>query len=96
MMQQYLRIKADYPDTLVFYRMGDFYELFLEDAERVAPLLDIALTTRVNGELRQQGKLAMGDVVHLFQRYAHARDPTRNLTVRGCGDLAVPAALQVP
>ena len=43
MMQQYLRIKADYPDTLVFYRMGDFYELFYDDAERAAELLDICL-----------------------------------------------------
>jgi len=46
MMQQYLRIKADHPDRLLFYRMGDFYELFFEDAERAAELLDIALTTR--------------------------------------------------
>ena len=46
MMQQYLRIKADYPDMLVFYRMGDFYELFFEDAERASQLLDITLTTR--------------------------------------------------
>jgi DNA mismatch repair protein MutS len=43
-MQQYLRIKADHPDMLVFYRMGDFYELFYEDAERAARLLDITLT----------------------------------------------------
>ncbi|MBK1721863.1 DNA mismatch repair protein MutS [Thiocystis violacea] len=46
MMQQYLRIKADYPDKLLFYRMGDFYELFFEDAERAARLLDITLTKR--------------------------------------------------
>ncbi|MCC7549009.1 MAG: DNA mismatch repair protein MutS [Burkholderiales bacterium] len=46
MMQQYLRIKAQYPDMLVFYRMGDFYELFYQDAERAAGLLDITLTTR--------------------------------------------------
>ena len=46
MMQQYLRIKAEYPDTLLFYRMGDFYELFYEDAQRAAELLDITLTTR--------------------------------------------------
>ncbi len=45
-MQQYLGIKAEYPDMLLFYRMGDFYELFFEDAERAARLLDIALTTR--------------------------------------------------
>jgi len=46
MMQQYLRIKAQYPDVLLFYRMGDFYELFHEDARRAAKLLDIALTQR--------------------------------------------------
>jgi DNA mismatch repair protein MutS len=46
MMQQYLRIKAEYPDTLVFYRMGDFYELFFEDAQKAARLLDITLTSR--------------------------------------------------
>ena len=46
MMRQYLAIKADYPDMLVFYRMGDFYELFYGDAERAAELLDITLTAR--------------------------------------------------
>ena len=43
---QYLRIKADHPDTLLFYRMGDFYELFFDDARRASKLLDIALTSR--------------------------------------------------
>ncbi len=46
MMQQYLRIKADHPETLLFYRMGDFYELFYEDARKAAGLLDITLTRR--------------------------------------------------
>ena len=46
MMQQYLRIKADHPDLLLFYRMGDFYELFHNDAVRAAKLLDITLTQR--------------------------------------------------
>ncbi|HYD58898.1 MAG TPA: DNA mismatch repair protein MutS [Noviherbaspirillum sp.] len=46
MMQQYLRIKADHPDMLVFYRMGDFYELFFDDAEKSARLLGITLTQR--------------------------------------------------
>ena len=45
-MQQYLAIKAGYPTTLVFYRMGDFYELFFGDAEKAARLLDITLTQR--------------------------------------------------
>ncbi len=46
MMQQYLQLKAQYPGLLLFYRMGDFYELFYEDAEKAARLLDITLTTR--------------------------------------------------
>lgn len=48
MMQQYLRIKADYPDTLVLYRMGDFYELFFDDAEKASRLIGITLTQRGN------------------------------------------------
>jgi len=46
MMQQYLRIKADHPNTLVFYRMGDFYELFFDDAVKASRLLDVTLTQR--------------------------------------------------
>ena len=46
MMQQYLRIKAEYPNTLMFYRMGDFYEMFFEDARKASELLDITLTAR--------------------------------------------------
>ena len=46
MMQQYLHLKAQHPDKLMFYRMGDFYELFFDDAEKAARLLDITLTQR--------------------------------------------------
>ncbi len=46
MMQQFMRIKSQYPDTLLFYRMGDFYELFFDDAKKAAQLLDITLTSR--------------------------------------------------
>ncbi|MCH8160018.1 MAG: DNA mismatch repair protein MutS, partial [Proteobacteria bacterium] len=46
MMRQYLGIKSDYPDMLVFYRMGDFYELFYDDAKRASSLLGITLTSR--------------------------------------------------
>jgi DNA mismatch repair protein MutS len=45
-MQQYLRIKGEHPDILLFYRMGDFYELFYDDAEKASRLLDITLTSR--------------------------------------------------
>src|SRR4051812_22770582 len=46
LMRQYLAAKAEYPDTLVFFRMGDFYELFYDDARKAARLLDITLTAR--------------------------------------------------
>lgn len=46
MMQQYLKIKAEHPDILLFYRMGDFYELFFDDAKKASQLLDISLTAR--------------------------------------------------
>ena len=46
MMQQYLRLKAEHPALLLFYRMGDFYEMFFEDAEKASRLLDITLTAR--------------------------------------------------
>jgi DNA mismatch repair protein MutS len=46
MMQQYLGIKAEHPDALLFYRMGDFYELFFDDAKVASDLLDITLTAR--------------------------------------------------
>ncbi len=46
MMQQYLKIKAEFPNMLVFYRMGDFYELFFDDARRASELLDLSLTAR--------------------------------------------------
>ena len=52
MMAQYLAIKAEFPQTLLFYRMGDFYELFFDDAVKAARLLGITLTARgaANGE----------------------------------------------
>ncbi len=47
-MRQYLEIKRAYPDCILFFRMGDFYEMFLDDAVRAAPVLDVALTRRQN------------------------------------------------
>ena len=67
MMAQYLRIKADFPDTLVFYRMGDFYELFFEDAERPSRLLDITLTTR--GQSAGQPIRMAGVPFHALEQY---------------------------
>jgi DNA mismatch repair protein MutS len=46
MLEQYLRVKEEHPDALLFFRLGDFYEMFFEDAERAAPILDVVLTSR--------------------------------------------------
>ena len=67
MMQQYLRIKADFPDTLVFYRMGDFYELFFDDARKANRLLDITLTQR--GQSAGEPVVMAGVPVHSVESY---------------------------
>ena len=67
MMQQYLRIKAEFPDTLVFYRMGDFYELFFDDARKANRLLDITLTQR--GSSAGEPVVMAGVPVHSVEGY---------------------------
>ncbi|MBI3100832.1 MAG: DNA mismatch repair protein MutS [Burkholderiales bacterium] len=67
MMQQYLALKAGYPDTLLFYRMGDFYELFWHDAEKAARLLDITLTQR--GQSAGQPVVMAGVPFHALETY---------------------------
>ncbi|HET9736232.1 MAG TPA: DNA mismatch repair protein MutS, partial [Burkholderiales bacterium] len=67
MMLQYLRIKAEHPDILLFYRMGDFYELFYDDADRAARLLDITLTSR--GQSGGAPVKMAGVPVHAVEQY---------------------------
>ncbi|HRM62600.1 MAG TPA: DNA mismatch repair protein MutS, partial [Acidovorax temperans] len=67
MMQQYLGLKAAYPDTLLFYRMGDFYEVFWQDAEKAARLLDITLTQR--GQSGGQPVVMAGVPFHALENY---------------------------
>jgi len=67
MMQQYLRIKADHPGELLFYRMGDFYEMFYDDARRAASILDIALTSR--GQSGGENTPMAGVPVHSMENY---------------------------
>lgn len=67
MIAQYLAIKAEHPGRLLFYRMGDFYELFFADAERAARLLDITLTSR--GESGGQKVPMAGIPVHACEQY---------------------------
>ena len=67
MMQQYLALKAGYPETLLFYRMGDFYEVFWQDAEKAARLLDITLTQR--GQSGGQPVVMAGVPFHALENY---------------------------
>ena len=67
MMAQYLEIKGRYPEALLFYRMGDFYEMFFEDAEAAAAALDIALTKR--GQHLGQDIPMCGVPVHAAEGY---------------------------
>jgi len=67
MMQQYFALKANHPDTLLFYRMGDFYELFYDDAEKAARLLDITLTRR--GQSAGQPVVMAGVPFHSMENY---------------------------
>ncbi|MDO8285888.1 MAG: DNA mismatch repair protein MutS [Rhodoferax sp.] len=67
MMQQYLGLKADHPNTLLFYRMGDFYEMFYADAEKAARLLDITLTQR--GQSAGEPVVMAGVPFHAMEGY---------------------------
>lgn len=87
MMQQYLRIKADYPDTLLFYRMGDFYELFFDDAKKVARLLDITLTAR--GHSSGQSIPMAGVPFHAAEAYM-ARLLRQGLSIAVCEQVGDP------
>jgi len=92
-MQQYLRVKAQYPDTLLFYRMGDFYELFYEDARRAAALLDITLTSRGHSAGRP---IPMAGVpAHSVDSYL-ARLVRKGECVAICEQLADPAKSKGP
>jgi len=93
LMQQYLRVKAQYPDTLLFYRMGDFYELFYEDARRAAALLDITLTTR--GQSAGQPIPMAGVPVHAVESYL-ARLVRKGECVAICEQLGDPVKSKGP
>ncbi|MDH0866829.1 DNA mismatch repair protein MutS [Mitsuaria sp. GD03876] len=67
MMQQYFRLKAEHPDTLLFYRMGDFYEVFFDDARKANALLDVTLTTR--GQSGGEPVVMAGIPVHSLESY---------------------------
>ncbi|ROO27701.1 DNA mismatch repair protein MutS [Salinisphaera orenii MK-B5] len=93
MMRQYLAIKADYPHMLLFYRMGDFYELFYDDAQRAADLLDITLTAR--GESAGASIPMAGVPYHAAEQYL-ARLLDRGESVAICEQLEAPGASKGP
>ena len=93
MMQQYLRIKAQHPDVLLFYRMGDFYEMFYDDARRAASLLDIALTAR--GQSAGEPIAMAGVPVVSVENYL-ARLVRRGESVAICEQVGDPAKSKGP
>ncbi len=92
-MQQYLRIKAQHPDTLLFYRMGDFYELFYEDARKAARLLDITLTAR--GQSGGEPIPMAGVPYHAAEQYL-ARLVQLGESVALCEQIGDPATAKGP
>lgn len=93
MMQQYLRLKAEYPDKLVFYRMGDFYELFFEDAQRAAQLLQITLTHR--GQSAGQPIPMAGVPFHAAEQYL-AKLVAMGQSVAICEQVGTPGQTKGP
>ncbi len=93
MMQQYLRIKAEHPDLLMFYRMGDFYELFFDDARRASRLMDIALTSR--GKTAGQAIPMAGVPVHALDNYL-VRLVRQGESVAICEQIGDPATSKGP
>ncbi len=93
MMRQYLAIKADYPDTLVLYRMGDFYELFYDDAVKASKLLGITLTAR--GQSAGAPIPMAGVPYHSVDQYL-AKLVQSNLAVAICEQIGDPATSKGP
>ena len=93
MMAQYLRLKAQHPDMLMFYRMGDFYELFFDDARRAARLLDITLTARGQSA---GAPIPMAGVPHHAVEQYLARLVKLGESVAICEQIGDPAAAKGP
>ncbi len=93
MMAQYLRLKADHPSTLLFYRMGDFYELFWDDAEKAARLLEITLTRR--GQSAGEPVVMAGIPFHSLETYL-ARLIKLGESVAICEQVGDPATAKGP
>ncbi|MEA3193949.1 MAG: mismatch repair protein MutS [Betaproteobacteria bacterium] len=93
MMQQYLRIKGEHPDILLFYRMGDFYEMFYDDADKASRLLDITLTSR--GQSAGVPVKMAGVPVHSVEQYL-AKLVKLGQSVAICEQIGDPALAKGP
>lgn len=93
MIQQYLKIKSQYPDILLFYRMGDFYELFFDDAKNAAELLDITLTAR--GKSNGDSIPMAGVPYHAAEGYI-AKIVKKGLSVAICEQIGDPSTSKGP
>jgi DNA mismatch repair protein MutS len=93
MMQQFLRIKGEHPDTLLFYRMGDFYEMFFDDARKAAKLLDITLTAR--GQSAGEPIPMCGIPYHAAEQYL-ARLTRAGESIAICEQVGDPATSKGP
>ncbi len=93
MMQQYLRIKSEHPHELVFYRMGDFYELFFDDAKKAAKLLDVTLTAR--GKSGGEPIPMCGVPYHAAENYL-AKLVKQGVSIAICEQIGDPATSKGP
>ncbi|APC97369.1 DNA mismatch repair protein MutS [Francisella frigiditurris] len=93
MIQQYLKIKSQHPDILLFYRMGDFYELFFDDAKKAANLLDITLTAR--GKSNDEPIPMAGVPYHAAEGYI-AKVIKKGLSIAICEQIGDPATSKGP
>ena len=93
MMQQYLSIKAEHPNDLVFYRMGDFYELFFDDAKKASQLLDVTLTAR--GKTNGNPIPMCGVPFHAAENY-FAKLVKQGVSVAICEQIGDPATSKGP
>jgi len=88
-MEQYLRAKSEHPDALLFFRLGDFYEMFFDDAERAAPILDVTLTSRSK---KDEVPIPMCGVPHFAVQAYVAKLLAAGLKVALCEQVENPAA----
>jgi len=91
MLKQYFSIKKKFPDTILFFRMGDFYEMFFEDAKIASPILEVVLTTR---DKKKEDAVPMCGIPHHARNYYAAKLIKKGLKVAICEQVEDPAQAQ--